>query len=190
MKIIHHLHIVILGLTLAFAGQLLGQGSSAGSTVFMTVTGQKQGFIRGEVAQKGRENQHRVLAYSHEIVSPRDPATGQATGKRQHQPFRIVKLLNQGSPPLMTAMTTGEALSSVVIDVWTPTQLGVESKLLTYTLINARIVSLRPWMPNRSDPSAVSYPPAEEIAFTYQTIKVVYTIGGIESSDDWNASAP
>ena len=34
MKIIHHLHIVILGLTLAFAGQLLGQGSSAGSTVF------------------------------------------------------------------------------------------------------------------------------------------------------------
>lgn len=190
MKLIDRLHLLILALTLAFAGPALGQGSSAGSTVYMTVTGQKQGLIRGEVTQKGRENQHRLLAYSHEIVSPRDPATGQATGKRQHQPFRIVKLLNQGSPPLMTAMTTSEDLSSVVIDVWTPTSAGVEVKLLTYTLTNARIVSLRPWMPNRSDASAQNYPPSEEIAFTYQTIKVVYQNGGIQSIDDWNGSSP
>lgn len=95
MNLIHRLHLSILALTLAFAAPLLGQGSSASSSVFMTVTGDKQGLIRGEVTQRGRENQHRLLAYSHEIVSPRDPATGQATGKRQHQPFRIVKVLNQ-----------------------------------------------------------------------------------------------
>ena len=190
MKLIDRLHLSILAFTLAFAGPALGQGSTAGSTVFMTVTGQKQGLIRGESTQKGRENQHRLLAYSHEIVSPRDPATGQATGKRQHQPFRIVKVLNQGSPPLMTAMTTSEDLSSVVIDVWTPTSVGAEVKLLTYTLTNARIVSLRPWMPNRSDASAQSYPPAEEIAFTYQTIKVLYWNGGIESVDEWIGRLP
>ena len=191
MNLIHRLHLSILALTLAFAAPLLGQGSTANSSVFMTATGDKQGLIRGEVTQRGRENQHRLLAYSHEIVSPRDPATGQATGKRQHQPFRIVKVLNQGSPPLMTAMTTGESLSSVVIDIWTPsTTTGVEVKLLSYTLTNARIVSLRPWMPNRSDASALTYPPAEEIAFTYQTIKVTYWNGGIESVDEWNGSAP
>ena len=49
MKFIHRLHISILGFTLAFAGQLLGQGSSANSTVLMTVTGKKQGQIDGEV---------------------------------------------------------------------------------------------------------------------------------------------
>lgn len=190
MNLIHRLHLSILALTLAFAAPLLGQGSSANSFALMTITGDKQGQIKGEVTQRGRENQHRLLAYSHEIVSPRDPATGQATGKRQHQPFRIVKVLNQGSPPLMTAMTAGESLSSVVIDIWTALPTGIETKLLSYTLTNARIVSLRPWMPNRSDSSALTYPPAEEIAFTYQTIRVTYWNGGIESVDEWNGSAP
>jgi type VI secretion system Hcp family effector len=63
--------------------------------------------------------------------------------------------------------------------------VGAEVKLLTYTLTNARIVSLRPWMPNHSDASAVNYPPAEEIAFTYQSISVLYLNGGIESTDEW-----
>ena len=188
MKFNQRLHLSILGLTLAFAGQVLGQASSSSSTVFMTVTGQKQGLILGEATQKGKENQHRLLAYSHEIVSPRDPASGLPTGRRQHQPFRIVKLINQGSPRLMTALTDNESLSSVVIDVYAPGETTAEIKLLSYTLINARIVSLRPWMPNRSDASAVNYPPAEEIAFTYQTIKVVYHNGGIESTDDWIAN--
>ena len=189
MKSIRHLHLVIVAIALAFAGQLMGQSSSANSTVLMRVTGQKQGFIRGEVTQKGREGQHRLLAYSHEIVSPRDAASGLPTGKRQHQPFRIVKLLNEGSPLLLTAMTTSENLTSVIIDVWTPGATGAEIKLMTYTLTNARIVSLRPWMPNHSDASAQTYPPAEEIAFTYQRISVMYQPGGIESTDDWNEPA-
>ena len=89
----------------------------------------------------------------------------------------------------MTALTTSETLSKVVIDVWTPSATGIETKLITYTLFNARIVSLRPWMPNHSDASAVNYPPAEEIAFTYQKIQVLFWNGGIESTDDWNASS-
>ena len=84
-------------------------------------------------------------------------------------------------------MTTSETLT-VVVDIWTPTSAGAEIKLLTYTLNNVRAVSLRPWMPNHSDASALNYPPSEEIAFTYETIKVVYLNGGIESSDDWNGS--
>lgn len=191
MKLIHRLRLLsILGLTLAFAGQLLGQSSSANSSVFMTMTGQSQGRIDGEITQVGREKQHRLLAYSHEIVSPRDPASGQATGKRQHQPFRIVKLINQGSPMLLTAMKNNEALTEVVVDIWTPSATGREEKLFTYTLKNARIVSLRPWMPNKSDTSAQPYPPAEEIAFVYESIKITFHNGGIESTDDWNGSLP
>ncbi len=191
MKFLQHLRLFsILGLTLAFAGQLLGQGSTANSVVFMTMIGQSQGRIDGEATQRGRERQHRLLAYSHEIVSPRDPASGQATGKRQHQPFRIVKLINEGSPKLLTAMKNNEALTEVVVDIWTPSVTGVETKLLTYTLKNARIVSLRPWMPNKSDTSAQPYPPAEEIAFVYESIRLTFHNGGIESTDDWNGSLP
>jgi type VI secretion system secreted protein Hcp len=190
MKNIRRLQLSLLALTLALAGQALGQSSSANSTVLMQLTGQRQGLIRGEVTQKGREGQHRLLAYSHEIVVPRDPATGLPTGKRQHQPFRIVKLLNASSPLLMTAMTSNENLSTVVIDIWAPTPVGTEIKLITYTLTNARIVSLRPWMPNHSDTAAQNYPPAEEIAFTYQAITVTYPSNGAESTDEWIGSSP
>ena len=185
MKRIRHLHLAVFALALALAGPLMGQSSSANSSVYMRITGEKQGLIRGEVTQKGREDQHRLLAYSHEIVVPRDSASGLPTGKRQHQPFRIVKLLNAGSPLLMTVLASAENLPSVVIDVWTPTAVGSEIKLMTYTLTNARIVSLRPWMPNRSDASALSYPPSEEVAFTYQKISVLFPEGGIESVDEW-----
>lgn len=156
----------------------------------MTATGKNQGLIRGEVTQRGREFQHVLLAYSHEIVSPRDPVSGLPAGKRQHQPFRVVKLINQGSPRLMTAMTSNELLSTVVVDVWSPSVTGAEIKILSYTLTNARIVSLRPWMPNRSDPSATNYPPAEEIAFVYESIRVTFHNGEIESIDGWNGTAP
>jgi len=180
-------HLAALALTLAFAGQVLGQSASSTNTTLLQVTGQKQGPILGEVTQKGREGQHRLLGYSHEIVCLRDAATGLPTGKRQHQPFRIIKLLNQGSPLLMTAMTSGENLSSVVVDVWSVNATGLEAKVMTYTLTNAHIVSIRPWMPNHSDLSAQSYPPAEEIAFTYQTITVRFQPTGTESTDAWNA---
>lgn len=189
-KSMNRIYILIVGLALAFAAPLTGQSSAPGSAVFMTATGKSQGLIRGEVTQRGREYQHSLLAYSHEIVTPRDAASGLPSGKRQHQPFRIVKLINQGSPRLMTAMTSNELLSTVVVDVWSPTATGAETKMLSYTLTNARIVSLRPWMPNRSDAAAVNYPPAEEIAFVYESIKVTFHNGGIESVDGWNGSLP
>lgn len=187
MKRITYL-LVALGLTLASAGQVLGQSAGATNTTLLQLTGEKQGAILGEVTQKGREGQHRLLGYSHEIVCLRDAATGLPTGKRQHQPFRIIKLLNQGSPLLMTAMTSGENLSTLVIDVWSLNPTGLETKVVTYTLTNARIVSIRPWMPNHSDVSAQSYPPAEEIAFTYQKITVRFQPTGIESIDSWNGA--
>ena len=186
MNLIPRLALSVLLLNLAFTSSLLADGASSNSLVFMSLVGTKQGLITGEVVQRNHDKQHRLLAYSHEIVSPRDPATGLATGRRQHQPFRIVKLVNQGSPLLMSALTSNETLSSVTVDIWNPSADGIEVKLYTYTLINAKIVSLRPWMPNRADASAASYPPAEEIAFTYQTIRVTYVDGGIESVDDWN----
>jgi len=174
-----------LAVTLSFAGQIFAQSSSSTTTVLMKVTSQTRGEIKGEVTQKGREDQHELLAYSHEIVSPNDPATGLPTGKRQHQPFRIVKLLNQGSPLLLQAMANNENLTSVLVDVWVSNPTGAELKLMTYKLTNARIVSIRPWMPNRSDTSARSYPPAEEIAFTYQKIEVTFQPAGVTASDDW-----
>ena len=166
------------------------QSSNSGSTVLMRLTGQKSGGIPGEVTQKGREGQHSILAYSHEIVSPRDPQTGLPTGKRQHQPFRVVKLVNRASPVLLSVLAGNELLTSVVIDIWTPTfgsitGAGSESKILSYTLTGAQLVSIRSWMPNQSDAAATNYPPAEELSFVYKKIEVTFHNGGVVGEDDW-----
>ena len=76
---------------------------------YLTLKGQKQGAIRGSVTQKGRENSILVHAFSNEILSPRDPATGLPTGKRMHKPFVILKEVDRGSPQLWNAFEIGRA---------------------------------------------------------------------------------
>ncbi|HJW28383.1 MAG TPA: type VI secretion system tube protein Hcp [Saprospiraceae bacterium] len=49
-----------------------------------------------------------ITTATSEIVSPRDPASGQATGKRQHKPVTFVKEWDAATPKLMMKTPTGE----------------------------------------------------------------------------------
>jgi type VI secretion system secreted protein Hcp len=152
--------------------------------IFMTIDG-PDGEIKGESVQMGREGWHQIRAYSHEIVSPRDAASGLPTGKRQHKPFTIVKLINQGSPLLLKSMVNSDKLT-VEVSLWgTSQQNGQEVKVLTYRLTGASIVAIRPWMPNLADPATSNYAPAEEVSFSYRTIEQTFISGGITAQDDW-----
>ncbi len=184
---------ILVGVVTALRGLAAGaraQSSAANSTMYMSLSGIKSGVIAGEVTLKGHEGEHSLLAYSHEIVVPRDPSTGLPTGRRQHQPFRVVKLLNRASPLLLNILANNETLTTVTIDVWSPSTTGTEVKVLTYTLTNASLVSVRPWRPNKSDGAAASYPPAEELAFTYRAITVTYPATGASAQDDWSTPTP
>ncbi len=46
------------------------------------------------------------VVVSHEIISPRDPASGLPTGKRMHKPFVITKELDKSTPLLSTSLGT------------------------------------------------------------------------------------
>ena len=74
-------------------------------TASMIVTSARQGILPAV----------QVSGYSHEIVSPRDIATGQATGKRQHKPLTIVKQWSGTTPLLLNALITNEVLQKVEI---------------------------------------------------------------------------
>jgi type VI protein secretion system component Hcp len=43
-------------------------------TAYLKLSGARTGTVQGSVTQKGREGKIAVIAVSHEIVSPRDPA--------------------------------------------------------------------------------------------------------------------
>lgn len=159
---------------------------------YLKLKGQKSGQIKGSVIQKGRENTIEVNAYAHEIVSPRDPASGLATGKRMHKPFVITKELDKSSPVLYQAMVTNENISEFELKCFAPnkaaaTGAGAETNHFTVKLTNAHISSIRSVMRNNNDVELAKFPVEEEISFTYQKIEWTWVDGGITAQDDWES---
>src|SRR5271170_8515231 len=119
---------------------------------YLTLKGQKQGDIQGGVTQKGREHSILVHSFSHEIISPRDPASGLPTGKREHHPVHILKEIDQSSPPLWTALVNNENLVTWQLKFWAPSATGVETQIYTITLTNASIASIPSTCPTTKIP--------------------------------------
>lgn len=157
---------------------------------YLKLKGQKQGEIKGSVTQKGREGKIMVIAVSHEIVSPRDAASGLPTGKRMHKPFVITKELDKSSPLLFNALCTNENLSDFELQFWTPqlraaSGTGSEVQHYTVRLTNANIIDISFRMLNNKNPELVKFAEYEEVSFTYQKIEWIWNDGGIASSDNW-----
>jgi len=157
---------------------------------FLILKGQKQGEIHGSVTQKGRENSILVHSFSHEIVSPRDPASGLPTGRRQHKPLVILKEIDKSSPLLFAALVNNENLVTWELRFWEPggAPAGVEKQTYTIKLTNANITSIRESMLDNEDPANAKLPLRQEISFTYQKIEWTWMEGGITAQDDWSSA--
>jgi type VI secretion system secreted protein Hcp len=157
---------------------------------YMKLKGQKTGVVKGPVAQKGRENSILVFAAGHEIVSPRDPASGLPTGKRMHKPFTISKEVDRASPVLYSMLVNNENITELVLQFWTPSGTGAENQHYTVKLSNARIASIHFVLPNNTLPETQRLKEYEEITFTYQKIQWTWNDGGISAQDDWTTPVP
>ncbi|HVK69879.1 MAG TPA: Hcp family type VI secretion system effector [Polyangium sp.] len=151
----------------------------------LRIVAEKQGAILGSVTQKGREGSIQVIAAMHEIVSPRDPASGRPTGKRVHKPFVVTKVLDRSSPLLYSVLCNNENIKSFELQFYTPDKTGIEKQHYTVRLENANISSIIFRMPSTRSKIASQLPEREEIAFTYQKIVWTWNEGGISADDDW-----
>ena len=149
--------------------------------------GEKSGKIKGSVTQKGREESILVIATSHEIVSPRDPASGLPTGKRMHKPFVITKEVDKSSPLLYNLLVNNENIKKWELRYWEPSPTGQERQHYTVKLTNANIASIHFKMANVKNVELAKYKEYEEVAFTYQKIEWTWEQGGITADDDWEA---
>ena len=151
---------------------------------YMTVESSKQKFP-GTCLQTGHTHEMIGHAWSYGVKSPRDPATGQATGKRQHGPVKVVTPTSKNSPLFMQAAATNEKLKSVVLNFWTPSKSGMDVNFFTIRLTNASILSAKLFGQLVLDPSLVKYPELDEIEFTFETISWEYkgADGGTLASD-------
>ncbi len=154
---------------------------------YLKLKGQKQGELKGSVTQKGREGKIAVIAVSHEIVSPRDAASGLPTGKRMHKPFVITKELDKSTPLLYNVLVNNENIPEWELQFWTPSSTGAEKQHYTVKLTNANIASIAFRMANNKHPDQMKFAEFEEVAFTYQKIEWHWVDGGISADDDWEA---
>lgn len=160
---------------LALAGfmfVLLATGvAQAAQEFYVSINGAKQGPFKGEVTRKGFEGKIAGLSFDYTVVSPRDPASGQATGKRIHKPIRIMKAWGASSTQLFSALTTNEPLTAVVIDFFSTNSSGMVVLDHTVKLTNAFVTSIA----HNSDAlgAQANVPPTETVEFVFQQIELI-----------------
>ncbi len=131
-------------------------------TVTATVTA--HGQKTGDFSQAPIE----VTALSHEIVSPRDPASGLPTGQRQHKPLVLTMPWGKTTPLFIDALVNNENLTTMLV-----TLLQADEPVATIKLTNANVGQYDQHGPNVT------------FAFTYQKIEWTWLDDNITTSDDW-----
>jgi type VI secretion system secreted protein Hcp len=152
---------------------------------YLKLIGETQGEIKGSVTKRGQEESIAVFAVNHEVLSPRDPASGLPTGKRQHKTITITKEIDRSTPLLYSAWVNNEKLTEGKLEFWQPSPSGREQQHYTIELTNAQIANIQFEMLNNKYPENMQHKEREHISFTYQKIVWTWMEGGITAEDDW-----
>ncbi|MEI7554584.1 type VI secretion system tube protein TssD [Candidatus Chlorohelix sp.] len=155
---------------------------------YVTVEGTKQGKFKGESLQSKNANKIEGIRFSYGVTSPRDIATGQASGKRQHKPVTFTKEWGAATPQFFQAATTNEVLKSVLFEFTKSNANGEEYVYYTIKLTNATVSNIN----YAEDSLAKSGDPSnglalEEISFTFQKIEIENKDGKTMATDDWTS---
>ena len=156
--------------------------------IYATVTGSKQGAFKGETTQKGREGKIPGVALTYGVISPRDPASGLPTGKRQHQPVVFTKEWGASSPQFYVAIFNNETLTTVLFEFFTTDPKGIERVDHTIKLTNVTLSAVQQSvrLPQQGGP-IIDSRELQEISFIFQKIDITSVTGGTEAIDDWEA---
>jgi type VI secretion system secreted protein Hcp len=147
----------------------------------VTIEGMKQGKFIGESTSKPHAGKIPALGFWYEVKSPRNVATGQASGKRQHFPVVITKEWGPASPMLFQALVSNELLKSVVFEFVQLSAQGIEDVYHQITLTNAAVSHIRQYLDK-----PVGAFPLEDIAFTFANIAIENKVGKTTAADSWS----
>ena len=152
----------------------------------VTIEGEKQGKFKGSSNVKGREDAIEISKYRLAAKSPRDTASGQASGKRQYQAISFKKAIDAASPQFMQAMTTNEKLKSVTFQFYaTSADTGKEGVYQTVTLTNASVSS---WVQDFEGEEG-SGEDMETVELVFEDITLESNIGKTSARDSWAGPA-
>jgi len=168
-----------------------------GYEFYVSVKGQKQGAFKGEGTRENIKDKIVAVSFGYDLKSPRDPATGHASGKRQHSPVRIVKKWGAATPQFFQALVSNEVLPEVKLEFHRANANGEEYVYYRITLTNASVSSIRQFTSDGvagADASSSKHAASadikemEEISFTFGKIEIESTDGKTMGMDDWRAN--
>ncbi len=168
---------VILVLAVVISVMCWSGSARAAYECYAMIEGAKQGKFKGE--GPGRDTGRiPCLQFRYQPAPPRDVASGQSSGKRQHEPIVIVKESGAASPQLLRALTTHELLKQVTFDFVHPAADGREEVYKTLRLTNATVASFRR-LPSGADA------PREEVTFVFQQLEATGADGKPVPIEHW-----
>jgi type VI secretion system secreted protein Hcp len=166
--------------------------------LFMTVKGKKQGDISkeastpGSIGQAARSdtkfhNKITVVGFDSGIVVPRDMASGVATGTRNHQPVKLIKLFDRASPLLWQALANNELLEDINAEFYRTHPDGMPEPQLFFKIkwVNATLVEGKGYVPMTINPDFKFYQNMEEWSFTYKAVKWEHVPASTTGEDKW-----
>ncbi len=145
------------------------------SAIFVAIAATKQGTLNGE-ARAPHEHELAVVEFGYELSSPRDLASGQASGKRQHRPVVITKECGPATPQLFQACITNEVFESVVLDCYGSDGTSTDALVHTVKLTHAAVSQFHQF----TDPRLGLL---ERVSLTFEKIEISSQISKLDVND-------
>lgn len=123
--------------------------SAASSDYFLKIEG-----IDGEIA---------IESFSWGVSSPRDAASGQATGKRQYQPLIIRKQVDKASPLLFRLINDGKGNNIKRVTLGRPPSDGKAGYTVVFDDVNITLFQ---------EQGDLGSSPIENLSFVYQKVEL------------------
>ena len=153
---------------------------------YVSIEGTAQGKFKGESDRTPYKDKIPGFSFQSAVASPRDAASGQATGKRRHEPVILRKKVGAATPMIAQALTKNEVLKTVLFEFISTTKDGKEQIFFTIKLSNATISAHRIYLPEVSGEQH-HLELSEEVSFTFQKIEWAHEVAKTRTADDWTA---
>ena len=155
---------------------------------YISIEGTKQGAFKGEVVAREGTGHGKIagVRYFCETTSPRDVATGQASGKRVHKPIMFSKEWDASSPQLFKALVTNELLTKVLFEFIRTDENGQDEVHFRVTLTSANIASIKSYV-DLTDATGDAYDAheLEDVEVTFRKIEIENMTAKTSAVDDW-----
>ncbi|HEX2961510.1 MAG TPA: type VI secretion system tube protein TssD [Ignavibacteriales bacterium] len=150
--------------------------------------------VKGEILFKNnegtelkgpRENKTSlVYEFKHEVYLPFETEENKIQGSRKITAFEIVKGIDELTPQLYQIVSKGQMCKEIVITLYRiAEETGDEEPYFNYTLKQAKVVSVKDWMPATFDGRNEDVGHLETVKMLAREFNWKYLDGGIEYSE-------